>query len=486
MICISVTPESRQLAKVDLLNASRQCDLIELCLDHLIKEPDVADMIQGIDKPILISCRRAQDGGKWKGSEDERLTLLRQAIVAGPAYVELDFDIAPKIPRFGNTKRVVSYVSIDKPLVKVDDIFEQAYKANADVVKFTWPTATLDAAWPLLAAVTKKREVPVVGMGLGDASLMYSLLGRKYGSPWIYAALEKGMEAHPGQPTALELDEIYDWNAIDAQTRFVGLFGFGTAESAAVRILNAGFRSLEQNIRCLPLRLGSLDRLDKMFDVLKLKSILVGPQLGTQLLPFAQHKEEAAEQAGYVDLLLQQQDGWHGYNVMWRNALQALEDRLGKQNSEDRPLDRRNVLVVGANATAQALAYGIQKRKGILSVTAPAEDRAKKVAEQFQCRHVPFGMVYDTLADVVLLTDPNIKIGHHKSELNPSYLRAHMTVLDICRMPEETEFCSEARLRGCKLVEPNAVFVEQLATQFKSVTGKELPQEARGAAAATE
>src|SRR6185503_10937221 len=35
MICISVTPESRQLAKVDIYNAANQCDLVELCLDRL-------------------------------------------------------------------------------------------------------------------------------------------------------------------------------------------------------------------------------------------------------------------------------------------------------------------------------------------------------------------------------------------------------------------------------------------------------------------
>ena len=94
MICISVTPESRRLAKADILNASRQGDLIELCLDKLIKQPDIGEMIAGFDKPILISCRRQQDGGQWDGSEEDRLQLLRSAIVASPAYIELELGIA--------------------------------------------------------------------------------------------------------------------------------------------------------------------------------------------------------------------------------------------------------------------------------------------------------------------------------------------------------------------------------------------------------
>ena len=79
MICISVTPQSRRLAKADLLNASRQGDLIELCLDHLVKSPDIADLVDAVEKPILITCRRSQDGGQWTGDEDQRLQLLRQA-----------------------------------------------------------------------------------------------------------------------------------------------------------------------------------------------------------------------------------------------------------------------------------------------------------------------------------------------------------------------------------------------------------------------
>ena len=144
MICISVTPASRTLAPADLLNASRKCDLIELCLDHFINEPDVGELIKMVDKPILVSCRREQDGGAWKGTETQRMSLLREAIVAGPAYVELDLEMAQNIPRFGKTKRVIAHTNLNRPLTKIDEIFAECCKARADVVKFTWLTEDLD------------------------------------------------------------------------------------------------------------------------------------------------------------------------------------------------------------------------------------------------------------------------------------------------------------------------------------------------------
>lgn len=478
MICISVTPTSRRFAKVDILNAARQCDLVEVCLDHLIKEPDVAEMLEGFDKPILVSCRRREDGGKFKGTEEQRLGLLRQAIVAEPAYIELEFDIADKIPRFGSTKRVVSYTNLNEALGNVDSIYEEALQKKADVVKFTWKTDTIDEAWTMLAAINKKRETPVVGLGVGKSSRMLSILGLRYGAPWIYAALERGMEAHKGQATLFELDEVYASSQINSKTRFVGLVGFGDQEATTVRIFNAGFSQLDLPTRCLPIHLGRTDKVHQMLEVLKINALVVNPELGPKALMLAEHVESAARQGDCADLLFKQADGWHAYNVVWKNALRALEETLGKTGSGERPLDKRNVVVIGCGGLSQAIAYGIQRRKGVLSIAAPDDDEARQVARMFDVRHIPFSSLYDTLFDVAVLADSSLKCGTLRGELNPTIFRSGMTVLDVCRMPQETDLLSEARQRGCKVVEPKDVYIAQVSSHFQSMTGQELPAEA--------
>ena len=483
MICISVTPSSRQLAKVDIWNAANQCDMVEVCLDHLLKDPEIPDLIEGCSKPILLSCRRPQDGGQWGGTEEERLTLLRQAIVAGPAWVELEIDIANQIPRFGKTKRLISVTRLDKPLAGLEASYERAIAAKADAVKFTGPTPTLDAAWPLLAAVTKKRDIPVVGMGIGKPGLTFSLLGQKYGSPWIYAALEKGMESFEGQATVSELDEIYRHRDFGPQTRLIGVSGFGQTSTTTLRVMNAGFALLNLNVRCLPLELDKLDSFAQMFDVLRINAVLLDAQLGGRMISVVKSAEEPVKQSQFTDLLVKQADGWHAFNSVWRGALKALEDRLGKTSPEDRPLDRRNVMLIGANATARTIAYGVQRRKGLISVTAADDERAQLMAQMFEVRFVPLAQMYDTLCDVVIITEGSLDKGRHKQKLNPSYLRPSMTVMDVSNLPCETELLEEARGRGCKVVEPQAIFADQLRTQFKAITGQDLPDEALQAAA---
>lgn len=482
MLCIAVAPESRRLGKVDLYNAAGQCDLIEFRLDRLGKEPDLKEMMDGIAKPILVSCRRREDGGAWQGTEEERLVQLRTAIIAGPAYVELELDVAPKIPRFGNTKRVVSITDTQRPLKDLEPLIEEAIAAKADVIKFVCPTPTLDSAWPLLATVTKKRDIPVVGMGLGRPGIMFSLLAHRYGAPWTYAALEKGMETHPGQVTVSELEEIYHWREIGPQTRFVAVAGFGATETAIVRSFNAGFAQHQLNIRCLPLEIGLSEKIHKMLETLHVGVFLANPALCERALNLAESVEESARKAQFADLVVKQPDGWHAFNTTWKSVIRVLETALGAQTSEDRPLDRRNVFVIGGGGMARSVALGAQKRKGLLSIAAADDNEARQLAQMTGARFVPLANMYDTLCDVVLIAEAqsfSIQQGNAAGgpgvKLNPAFLRESMYVTDLTNLPGESDLLREARSRGCKIIEPAAIFTEYVTATFKAITGKDLP-----------
>ena len=496
MLCTSIAPESRTLAKVDLLNAASQSDMVELCLDRFIKAPDVKELIEEIDTPVLVSCRRKQDGGRWEGTEDHRLRRLRAAMGAGPSYVEIDIENAAAIDVSKETKRVISFTSLDGPLDDIEAMFDRAAAAGADVAKFTWPTPTLDDAWPMLEAISHDHDVPAVGMGLGHGGLSFSLLGRKYGSPWIYGALEAGMESHEGQCTLAELEQTHRWREIDGETRFVGVLGFGTSRARTVRAFNEGFERLQINARCLPLEIGQFDQLAEILDALQINSIVASRHLGEHILPLAEHPEESAEIGRNADLLLKKKDGWHGYNSIWRSAIKSLERRLHVAGAGQKPLDGRNVLVFGAGPLAASMVYGLQKRGAWVTVTSSTDiedessvvfcpecgasvnttpDLAEQMADRFDAMAAPFQNVNGLPTDVVVFADPALHLGYAANELNPAFLNSSMTVIDLAGMHQDSELAAEARHRGCRVVEAGDVHSDQIATQFKSVAGKELP-----------
>lgn len=472
MICMSITPSSRTLAPADLLNASRRCDLIEICADNFIKEPDFQGLLSVTDKPILISCRRERDGGSWKGTEEQRMQLLRNAIIAGPAFVELDLDIADKVPRFGNTKRVISYTSLSSVPQNMDEIFERCWKAKADIVKVTWPTDDLDAAWPLLAATTQKRELPVVGQGVGKSGLTFSLLGRRYGSPWIYAALEKGMEAYESQPTIWQLEE-YCWQDLDRKTRFVGVIGLGAAENVTVRILNAAFRELKKPIRCLPILPGKVDRLNKMLGALKINALIVDPMFDGDPAAIGELSGDFATNTGFVDIMTQTKSGWRGKATLFDAMETTIAHAKGERWGEGHP-----ATVFGAGRVAAAAAHFLAHNNAAVSVAAPTDNAAMSIARKVGARHIPWSGVHAAATDILFLGGNAIKSGTGRGELNPSIIREGMTVIDLTMYPGDSPFAEEARSRGATYINPSEVFVSQLQSQFRMLTNMELPTSA--------
>ena len=465
MFCVTVTPTSRTLAKVDLLNAARTGDLVELCLDHLIKEPDFSDLLSDVGKPVLISCRRTADGGQYEGSEADRVMLLKRAIVAGPQYIELDADIADQVPRFGEVQRVIAFTETGRPHADPESLLDEARGLNADVVKFSWPMRTLEEGWPLLKLVAGKRSTPVVGMGVGRSEVTFSLLSRRYGAPWVYAALERGMEAHEGQPTITELRERYAAQDVATKTNFVAVTGFGDSSLVTVETLNDAFRRVDMNVRCLPVAAEDAASFPKRMDALKVRAVLAqGPTRPVAASLAADGRE--------ADVFLKKDGGWKGFGTLAKAATKALDEKLEGQ------WPRKSTLVLGTSSVAASVAKEAASRGGVVSVCSPDDKAAAALAKEVDCRHVPFQALYGTLADVLIVADPSLQIGDGRKQIRPGYLRPENTVADLTDPPCDSPLTTEARERGCDLVDPLATFRQHLRASFRTLSGgKDLPEE---------
>jgi 3-dehydroquinate dehydratase/shikimate dehydrogenase len=479
MICISIAQESRRLALVDMHNASKQCDLLELRLDCFAKSPDIKELMQHKPKPIIFSCRRPEDGGNWKGSEADRLALLRQCIVSKAEYVEIELDVADQIRKFPPSKRVITYTNVKETPPDIADIYARAQTKDPDIIKLATVARAPEEAWPLLY-ILAKAEVPTVVAGLGKPGVMLSVLGKKIGAPWAYAALEKGMEAYPGQPTVRELEDVYHYRAIDRSTRFIGVTGFGTREYATVAVINALLGNLGFNRRCLPLALGSIPLFHKMLEAVRLKGLIVDPEHHGTLLRVAASLSPSAEQAQAADLFLRQNEKWRGYNVFGQAGVAALEAVMRAKSSASEPLQGRVVLIVGMTAMTRALACEVKERGGVLIIASHNRTAAQELAKTLECRHVAFEALYTTMHDVLVVCDHEKELSKAKGRssepgIRAGYLRPGMTVMDLTASFGQAQFVREAAAHGCQVVLPRQVLREQLALQARKITGKDIP-----------
>jgi 3-dehydroquinate dehydratase/shikimate dehydrogenase len=475
MICITIAQESRRFALVDMLNATDQCDLIEFRLDRFGGEPDLKQILAKKPKPLIFCCRRPQDGGYWDGSEEERLTVLRRCITSGAEYVEIELDVADQIRPYPAAKRVISYTNMAETPEDILDIYRLAQTKHADVVKLMTRVRTPEEAWPLVQILAKP-PMPTVVVGLGRPGLMLTVLGKKIGAPWVYAALERGMETYPGQPTVFDLHFAYLYPTIGRRTSFVGVCGFGQREYVTLATLNSLFRKLDMPTRCLPLAVGEPRLFRKIMDAVKLAGVVVDMENLTKLVAVADETDGATRRVGGLDLLVRRSGTWHGYNTMMRALLHRLEKLLHARFPGEAPLSGRQVAVVGVTPLARMVAQAISKRGAAPLIVSHNKAAAHELAHELECRYLLFEALYSTNHDVLIVCDNEVEYmgDTSKTSVHPGYLKRGMTVLDLTATVSRTPLLREARSRRVGFAEPKKLLLEQMVLQARLLTGQKL------------
>ncbi|NQV27727.1 MAG: type I 3-dehydroquinate dehydratase, partial [Rhodopirellula sp.] len=183
MICVSI---GRTRHKMIVLEhralADRGAELVELRLDWLSRIPDLGRLIDNRPTPVIITCRRRTDGGRWRGTEEQRMTILRSAIVAGVDYVDIEEDVARSVPRYGKTKRIISYHNFEETPPDIEQIHARICRMDPDIVKIvTLANSPGDAAKML--EISKKSSIPTIGFCMGEIGLFSRILCGRFGSP---------------------------------------------------------------------------------------------------------------------------------------------------------------------------------------------------------------------------------------------------------------------------------------------------------------
>ena len=170
MLCVSIGRSRHKHMMAEHRHLVEQgAKMVELRLDYVAGRVNMGRLLA--DRPagcqVIITARRKEDGGKWSGSEESRQLLLREAIAEGVDYVDLEEDIAALIPRFGQTKRIVSYHNFRKTPENLREFHTRMSELDPDIVKIA--TMANDPHDTLrMLEVMQESEVPTVAMCMGD------------------------------------------------------------------------------------------------------------------------------------------------------------------------------------------------------------------------------------------------------------------------------------------------------------------------------
>ncbi len=258
----------------------------------MAKAPDFKRLLANKPCPMICTVRRPSEGGRCPGTEEERLMLLRQAIVSGFDWVDLESDIADSIPRFGKVKRIVSYHDMREVPDDLEEIYKEMCAQDADVVKIA-VTAGQPSDNLRVLDLLKDAPKPTVAFCMGDLGTASRLLCGRQGAPFTYGAFNKERSIAPGILSFDDLKTIYYFEQVDSHTAVFGVIGDPVAHSLSPLIHNRAFQKLGINAVYLPFRVprGELPGFVKHFDRLPVTGYSV-------TIP---HKEAAAQLAQIKD-----------------------------------------------------------------------------------------------------------------------------------------------------------------------------------------
>lgn len=474
MICVTIVQESRRLALADMLNAATLgADLVEVRLDKFEHDANLTELVAARRKPVLFSCRRPRDGGEWAGTEDERLALLRSAVVAKADYVEVELDVADQVRPFPGCKRVVSYTSLSETPRDIDTIYEWLQSKQPDVIKITYPAGTPEEAWPLLHLMNKP-PVPTVLEVRGPAGLMLSLVGRKVGAPWTAAALERGREAYPGQPTVQDLIDVYRYADIGKKTRFVGVTGEGERSRLAAGLLNTSFAHVGLPHRALPVPVGNRRLFRKIADAVRLQSVLLDEADYDGAHEIGRLDESARAPVAAADGLAPVENEWVGFNALGPSTVAAVEAAL-RTRDPDETVKGRVVALAGCGPLTRMTAQSFKAAGASLMWASHDRSAVQSTSQAFGGRQVLWEAIYVTSHDVLVLGRDGPRADDAPAQsLHPGYLKPGMTVADMTAGVLPSPLLREAQTRGCAVVTPGRLLIEQVRDHARRL-GAEVP-----------
>lgn len=458
--------------------AEQGAELVELRVDYIMRAVNLKRLIADRPCPVIITCRREQDGGKWEKSEQERIMLLRSAIVEGVDYVDLEEDIAGSIPRFGKTKRIVSYHNFHETPKDIREIHERMKSLDPDIIKLATMAHNPRDNVRMLELISES-EVPTVAFCMGDIGTPSRILGARFGAPFTYATFHQDRTLAPGQLSFQQMRDTYHYDDITPTTEIYGVIADPIGHSMSPAVHNAAFRALKMDKLYIPIRVPSEDLGDFMSYCrgFGLRGLSVTIPHKEAILDHVDSTDRAVDHIGAANTVVMDGFDKMAYNTDFRAALDSIDATLGRGGSVD-VLAGRSAIVLGAGGVAKAVVHALKLRNVEVTISSRTMEKSEALAEKFSCKAIEWRHRYEVKCDMVINCTP---IGMHphvnETPYEGRHLRRSMIVFDTVYNPERTLLIKEARDVSASVVTGVDMFVRQAALQFKLFTEQEAPEE---------
>ena len=479
-VCLALSGDTADDMVATAESMARDNPFIEFRLDYL-KQPSAA--LPKIHRFLethqyvtaIGTCRRADNGGKFKGSLASQLEVLTKAHAAGCQLVDLELQSASKakpeaIARLRSRAALILSFHDFRATRNLDETLGKMLKIPADFYKVVSTATTLSdnvAMMKFLQAQSGKHAL--IGLCMGEQGIISRVLSVRAGSVFTFGAVDAnaGLKTAPGQISARDLRSIYRIDQVDAATRVYGVAGDPIEHSLSPVIMNTALRRENVNGVYLPLHAKTLKELIYCAREIPLHGLSVTMPYKQSMLPYLDNSDAHTAKIGACNTVVRGQDGkLYGFNTDVAGVVRPLEQRLSIENAK--------VLVLGAGGAARAAVFGLKERGAEVWILNRSSAKGQKLARQAKARTIKRADVRKIAFDVIINATP-VGMGNTRDcPLKNDEIQARV-VFDMVYDPVETHLLQVARAKGIDVIPGVEMFVQQAARQFEIWTGKPAP-----------
>ena len=455
-------------------SAASLADILELRLD-LIENPGLKVLLDSVSLPVIVTNRSKLDGGQFKGSDEDRVRTLREALDAGADFVDIEVStprefLQPFLEEGDPSRTIISYHDFSHTPEDFNPLYETMCELPGEIVKIVTYARDISDNLKMFELLkrAKRENKKLIGLCMGDLGEISRVLSPLFGGFLTFGSLETGQESAPGQIPAKTLKEIYRVNTERSEFNIYGVIGNPVSKSMGYLVHNRAF--LEKSSPDIYVSF-LVDNVEKFFRGFKgfFNGLSVTMPAKEQIMPVLDRVDETAWKIGAVNTVVKEGGAWAGYNTDCSGAISALEvctSLIGK-----------NVLILGSGGTAKAIGYGVKEKGGKLTITYNKnKERGESLANELDCELVHARDAGTRPIDVLINCSPvGMNPNVNETPFMVRDLKEGMIVFDSVYNPLETRLLREAKSVGCKVIPGYELFINQAARQFELWTGQSAP-----------
>ena len=320
--------------------------LAELRLD-LFHEEDPEAMVTALGRRCLVTCRRADEGGAWRGDEAARLERLLAGARSRPAWVGLEWDL-PVPPELAEC---LPHVRLLRMMHAAGGEFDLEARLGdlprGDAFEWVGRAATLADNARLRAplAWARDRNLALSAFLLGPKGIPGRCMQAAWGGAFTYAHADDSPTVEPGQ---IALGRMLGWRChkLHAGYALCGVLGHPVLHSLGPGFHNPRFQRSFKDLLYLPLECHDAPEAEAALEALG----ILGASLTT---PLKETLPPRLGLAGPLNTLCRRRttDPWIGGNTDFTALDAALEG-----------LEAGPVLVLGDGGVAETTRQVLARR----------------------------------------------------------------------------------------------------------------------------